>query len=100
MTTVRVALPTHLRHMAGVGREVEVDVPGTPTIGAVLDALEARYPALQGTIRDHGRGKRRDFIRFFAGGSDLSHNSPDEPVPEAVAAGAEVLRVVGAIAGG
>jgi molybdopterin synthase sulfur carrier subunit len=100
MTRIRVVLPTHLRHLAGVGREIQVEVDGAPTLERVLDALEARYPVLKGTIRDHGGGPRRAFIRFFAEGRDLSHQAPDHSLPEAVIAGTEPLRVVGAIAGG
>ncbi len=97
---IRVALPHHLRTLAGVDGEVRVDVDGRPTVRTVLDALEATYPVLRGTIRDHGTGKRRDFIRFFASGRDLSLEPVDEPLPEAVASGEEPFRVVGAMAGG
>jgi hypothetical protein len=97
---IRVTLPTHLRTLARVSGEVALQVDGPATIGAVLDALEARYPALGGTIRDHGTRQRRPFIRFFACGQDLSHQAPEAPLPEAVAAGAEPLRIVGAMAGG
>lgn len=97
---IRIELPAHLRTLAKVGREVRVEVPGTVTQRSVLDALEAAYPMLQGTIRDHVTQNRRPFVRFFACGEDLSHESPDAPLPEAVVSGAEPLLVVGAIAGG
>ena len=100
MTTVRVALPVSLRTLAEVEGEVEVEVRGTPTIGSVLDALEDRYPTLGGTIRDHRSGRRRDYMRYFGAGEDLSHESLDAPLPESVAAGEDPLRVIGAIAGG
>ena len=97
---IRVALPQHLRTLAGVDGEVRLDVEGPPTQRSVLDALETRYPVLRGTIRDYGTAKRRDFIRFFACGRDLSLEPPDDPLPEEVASGAEPFRVVGAMAGG
>jgi sulfur-carrier protein len=97
---VRVALPAHLRTLARVGGEVELDVAGQVTQGSVLDALETRYPVLRGTIRDQRTGKRRAFIRFFACQQDLSHEPPDAPLPEAVAAGTEPYLIVGAMAGG
>jgi molybdopterin synthase sulfur carrier subunit len=97
---IRVVLPTHLRTLAKVDREVTLEVEGPVTQRSVLDALEARYPVLRGTIRDHVTQKRRAFIRFFACEEDLSHESPDAPLPDAVAKGAEPLLVVGAIAGG
>ncbi len=97
---IRVVLPTHLRTLARAGREVELQVDGPPTLGVVLDALEAEYPMLVGTIRDHATHQRRAFIRFFAVGRDLSHEPPDTPLPEAVALGTEPLRIVGAMAGG
>jgi molybdopterin converting factor small subunit len=97
---IRVVLPAHLRTLARVGGEVELDVEGPVTQRAVLDALEARYPALRGTIRDHVTQKRRAFVRFFACQEDLSQEAPDAPLPEAVAAGAEPFMVVGAMAGG
>ena len=97
---IRVELPAHLRTLANIGREVRVDVEGQVTLRTVLDAVEARYPMLRGTIRDHVTLQRRAFLRFFACGEDLSHESPDSPLPEAVASGAESLLVVGAIAGG
>ena len=97
---IRVGLPYHLRTLANVDDEVTLDVPGQVTLSSVLDALEERYPMLRGTIRDHVTGKRRPFLRFFACGEDLSHESPDAPLPDAVATGAEPLVVLGAIAGG
>ena len=97
---IRVVLPHHLRTLARVGKEVELQVEGPTTLGSVLDALEAQYPMLRGTIRDHVTQQRRPFIRFFACGQDLSHESPDAPLPEAIATGAEPFRVVGAMAGG
>jgi sulfur-carrier protein len=97
---IRVALPFHLRTLAQVGSEVRVDVEAPVTQRAVLDALEAKYPMLRGTLRDQVSGERRPFIRFFASGQDLSHASPDTLLPEEVASGAERLLIVGAIAGG
>jgi hypothetical protein len=97
---IRVAIPQHLRTLAGVDGEVVLEVADRPTQRTVLDALEERYPTLRGTIRDHGTAKRRDFIRFFACGQDITLESPDDPLPEAVASGAEVFRIVGAMAGG
>lgn len=97
---IRVALPQHLRTLAHVGAEVELEVPGPVTQRSVLDALEARYPMLRGTIRDHVTLERRAFLRFFACGEDLSHEPPDAPLPEAVASGQEPFLVIGAIAGG
>jgi len=97
---IRVVLPAHLRTLARVDGEVRVDVEGQATQGAVLDALEARYPALRGTIRDQVTRERRAFVRFFACAQDLSHEPPDAPLPEAVARGAEPFLVVGAMAGG
>jgi molybdopterin synthase sulfur carrier subunit len=97
---IRVVLPTHLRTLAEVTGEVTLDVDGAATQRAVLDALEARYPMLRGTIRDHGTHRRRAFVRFFACEQDLSHDPPDTPLPEAVARGAEPFIVVGAMAGG
>jgi molybdopterin converting factor small subunit len=96
---IRVAMPQHLRTLAGVDGEVVLEVPD-PTQRTVLDALEASYPTLRGTIRDHGTAKRRDFIRFFACGQDITLESPDDPLPDAVAAGSEPFRIVGAMAGG
>ena len=97
---IRVVLPYHLRTLARVAGEVTLDVEGPVTQRSVLDALEARYPVLRGTIRDHVSEQRRPFIRFFACEQDLSHEPPDAPLPEAVATGAEPFLVVGAIAGG
>jgi hypothetical protein len=97
---IRVVLPAHLRTLAGVSGEVTLDVPGEVTQRSVLDALEAKYPMLCGTIRDHGTLQRRAFLRFFACEEDLSHESPDALLPEAVASGNEPLLVVGAVAGG
>ena len=97
---IRVVLPTNLRRLANTGREIEVQVEGTPTFAAVLDKLEARYPMLRGTIRDYVTKERRPFIRFFACGEDWSHEPQDTPLPEAVVRGEEPLRIVGALAGG
>jgi molybdopterin synthase sulfur carrier subunit len=97
---IRVVLPAHLRTLSRESGEVQVDVDGRATVGAVLDALEARYPVLQGAIRDHVTHKRRPFVRFFACERDLSHEPQDAPLPDAVASGAEPLLVVGAMAGG
>jgi molybdopterin synthase sulfur carrier subunit len=97
---IRVVLPHHLRTLAGVDGEVSLDAQERPTQGSVLDALEAAYPVLRGTIRDHGTAKRRDFIRFFACGQDITLEPADEPLPDEVASGAEVFRVVAAMAGG
>jgi sulfur-carrier protein len=97
---IRVLLPTHLRRLASVEGEVEIQVQGPPTQRSVLDALETRYPALRGTIRDHVTQVRRPFVRFFACERDLSHEAPDAPLPESVAAGEEPYLVVGAMAGG
>jgi len=97
---IRVALPSHLRALAHVPGDVELEVAGPVTQRAVLDALEARYPMLRGTIRDHVTQERRAFLRFFACAEDLSHESPDAPLPDAVATGAEPLLIIGAIAGG
>ncbi|HEV2388997.1 MAG TPA: MoaD/ThiS family protein [Candidatus Acidoferrales bacterium] len=97
---IRVVLPPHLRTLARVGPEVQVEVEGRVTQRAVLDALEARYPMLRGTIRDHVTQQRRPFLRFFACEEDLSHQPPDAPLPDAVASGAEPFLVIGAIAGG
>jgi sulfur-carrier protein len=97
---IRVVLPTHLRTLACVNGEVELSVAGQVTQCSVLDALEDRYPMLRGTIRDHDSGRRRAFVRFFACEQDLSHERPDDPLPEAVATGAEPYLIVGAMAGG
>ena len=97
---IRVILPTHLRTLAQISGEVELEVKGEVTQRAVLDALEARYPVLCGTIRDHVTQQRRPFVRFFACEEDLSHELPDVPLPDAVASGREPFFIVGAIAGG
>jgi hypothetical protein len=97
---IRVLLPHHLRTLAGVQHEVQLDVNGAPTVTAVLDALEERYPVLRGTIRDYGSLQRRAFIRFFACGQDITLEPADEPLPQDVASGKEPFRVVGAMAGG
>ena len=97
---IRVTLPSHLRKLAQVDGEVTLDVESEVTQRSVLDALEARYPMLRGTIRDHVTQQRRAFLRFFACEQDLSHESPDAPLPEAVATGAEPFLIVGAMAGG
>jgi len=97
---IRVTLPAHLRTLAEVQGEVQLEVEGPATQESVLDALEARYPALRGTIRDHVTHRRRPFVRFFGCEQDLSHEPPDTPLPERIASGAEPFMVVGAIAGG
>jgi molybdopterin converting factor small subunit len=97
---IRVVLPAHLRTLAKVDGEVALDLPGAVTQRAVLDALEERYPVLRGTIRDQASGKRRSFVRFFACEEDLSHEQPDDPLPDAVAQGTEPFLVIGAMAGG
>ena len=97
---IRVILPPHLRGLARVSGEVKLEIEGQPTQRSVVDALEASYPMLRGTVRDHITQQRRPFLRFFACEEDLSHESPDAPLPEAVASGAEPLLIVGAIAGG
>jgi len=97
---IRVILPGHLRKLASVSGEVKLDVAGQITQGSVLDALEASYPMLRGTIRDQDSGRRRAFIRFFACEEDLSHEQPEAPLPDAVASGAEPFLIVGAMAGG
>jgi sulfur-carrier protein len=97
---IRVVLPTHLRALAQVAGEVELEVDGAVTQAAILDALEARYPALRGTMRDHLTHKRRPFVRFFACKQDLSHEPPDRELPAAVASGQEPFLVIGAMAGG
>ena len=97
---IRVMLPSHLRHLARVGYEVEIEIAGEVTQRSILNALEAQYPMLCGTIRDHMTQQRRPFLRFFACGEDLSLESPDAPVPDAVVSGAEPFMIVGAIAGG
>lgn len=98
--TIRVVLPAHLRSLARSGYEVQVEVDGEATQRTLLDALEAQYPVLRGTIRDHSTQARRPFVRFFAGEEDLSHEPPDAPLPGAVASGAEPFLIIGAIAGG
>jgi len=97
---IRVMLPHHLRTLAHTGKEIDLEVDAPVTLGTVLDALEARYPMLRGTIRDHTTQQRRPFLRFFACGQDLSHQPLDAPLPDAVTRGAEPLWIVGAMAGG
>ena len=97
---IRVILPYHLRILAQVGAEVRLDVAGPVTPRSVLDALEARYPVLRGTVRDYATGKRRPLLRFFVCEEDISHDSPDVPLPHAVASGAEPFFIIGAVAGG
>lgn len=97
---IRVTLPLHLRRLAGIPGDVSLDLSGAPTQRAILDALEARYPVLRGTIRDQTTQKRRDFIRFFACGEDVSHEPPDAPLDAAIERGTETFHVIGAIAGG
>jgi sulfur-carrier protein len=97
---IRVTLPTHLRNLAHITGEVHLDIEGPATQRAVLDALEDRYPVLRGTMRDHVTLKRRAFVRFFACEEDLSHESPDDPLPDAVVAGTQPFMVIGAMAGG
>src|SRR5437588_6869855 len=97
---IRVVLPFHLRNLAQVGSELTLEINGQVTQRSVLDALEERYPMLRGTIRDHVTKERRPFLRFFACEQDLSHESPDAPLPQAVASGAEPFLIIGAIAGG
>jgi sulfur-carrier protein len=97
---IRVALPGHLRTLARIEGEIALEIPGPVTLQSVLEAIEARYPMLRGTLRDQVTGTRRPYVRFFACEQDLSHESPDTPLPEAVVNGAEPFLVVGAIAGG
>ena len=97
---IRIELPAHLRTLARVSGDVQVDIAGAATLGAVLDALEARHPVLRGTIRDHVTLRRRPFVRFFACEEDFSHEPPDTPLPTAVASGAEPFLVIGALSGG
>lgn len=97
---IRVVLPQHLRTLAHVGSELQIEVEGAVTIRSVLDAIEARYPVLQGTIRDHGTLQRRAFLRFFACEEDLSLEPPDKPLPDAIVSGKEPFLIIGAIAGG
>ena len=97
---IRVVLPAHLRNLARTGSEVELAVEGPITQRSILNALEAQYPVLRGTIRDHDKQQRRAFVRFFACSEDVSHDSPDSPLPDAIATGVEPFMIVGAIAGG
>jgi len=97
---IRVILPHHLRTLARVGDEVHVDLNGSVTVQSLLDALEAKYPMLRGTIRDHETHKRRPMVRFFVCGEDVSHEPPDAPLPDAITTGAEPFFIMGAIAGG
>jgi hypothetical protein len=97
---IRVVIPHHLRTLVGVNSEVQLEVEAPITQSSILDALEAKYPMLRGTVRDHVTKERRAFIRFFACGEDLSHQSPDTPLPEAIAMGKEPFRIIGAMAGG
>jgi molybdopterin converting factor small subunit len=97
---IRVVLPAHLRNLAGVDGDVTLEVPGAVTLGAALDALESRFPVLEGAIRDHVTGKRRPFVRFYACELDLSHDPPETPLPGPVVSGQEPFLVVGAMAGG
>ena len=97
---IRVVLPHHLRTLAKVGDEVRVDLNGSATVKSLLDALEDKYPMLRGTIREHGTLKRRPLVRFFACGEDISHESPDAPMPDAIVKGTEPFFIMGAIAGG
>ena len=97
---ILVVLPAHLRALAGVTGDVQLDLDGEVTRRSILDALEARYPMLRGTIRDHVAGERRPLLRFFACGEDVTHESPDAPLPQAIASGAEPFYIIGAIAGG
>jgi molybdopterin synthase sulfur carrier subunit len=97
---IRVVLPPHLRGLARISGEVQLEIGGQPTVRTVVDALEAQFPMLQGTIRDHVTQQRRPFVRFFACGEDLSHDPPDTPLPDAIANGSEPFLIVGAIAGG
>lgn len=97
---IRVTLPFHLRNLAKVGKEVQLELSGPVTQHAILDKLEEMYPVLRGTVREHQTKKRRDFIRFFAAGQDWSYEAPDKPLPEAVTNGTEPFRIIGAMAGG
>lgn len=99
-TTVRVSLSAHLRTLASVEGELQLEVAAPPTVNTVLDELESRYPMLRGTIRDHGTDRRRAFIRFFACGKDISHDPPDALLPDSVNTGTDTFHVIGAIAGG
>ena len=97
---IRVAMPAHLRTLAGVSGEIELQVEGDVTRRSIINALEKSYPMLKGTIRDHVSGERRPFLRFFVCGEDITHNSPDDPLPQEIASGTEPFYVIGAIAGG
>jgi len=97
---IRVSMPAHLRTLAGVSGDVTVDVDGEVTRQKILDALESRYPMLRGTIREHVSRERRPFLRFFACGEDITHQSPDDPLPQQIASGEEPFYIIGAIAGG
>lgn len=97
---IRVILPTHLWRLANTGREIEIEVDAPVSISAVLDALEAQYPMLRGTVRDHATKERRAFIRFFVCGEDWSHEPADKPLPDEIIQGKEPLRIIGALAGG
>jgi len=97
---IRVAMPAHLRTLAGVSGEIELQVEGDVTRRSIINALEKSYPMLKGTIRDHVSGERRPFLRFFVCGEDITHNSPDDPLPQEIVSGAEPFYVIGAIAGG
>ena len=100
MTTIRVILPHHLRRLAKANREIEIEVRAPITQHSVLESLEHRFPSLQGTLRDHSTQRRRPYVRFFADGQDISHNSAHEPLPDAVQRGAEPFLIIGAMAGG
>ena len=100
MAMIRVVIPAHLRTLAGVSGDVTVEVNGEVTRRSILDALEAKYPMLRGTILEHVSGERRPFLRFFACSEDVTHNSPDDPLPPEIASGAEPFYIIGAIAGG
>lgn len=97
---IRVVLPHHLRSLAKVADEVQLDLGGAATVNSLLDAVETQYPMLRGTIRDHATGKRRPLVRFFAAGEDISHESADNPLPASIATGSEPFFIIGAIAGG
>ena len=97
---IRVEMPAHLRTLAGVSGELQLEIDGEVTRRSILDALEARYPMLRGTIREHVSGERRPFLRFFACGEDVTHESPDAPLPKEISSGAEPFYIIGAIAGG
>jgi sulfur-carrier protein len=97
---IRVVLPHHLRTLAHVGNEIHVDLNDSATVRAIIDAIEEKYPVLRGTIRDHETKKRRPLVRFFACGEDISHESPDTPLPDPIAKGTEPFFIMGAIAGG